>query len=119
MRIFTLVIFLLLNSIGYSVENEPSFFKTGNQLYSELNSSQDSWYTKGTGAGYIIGVIDTYEIEQFWDKQPDYICYDPTRVNVGQLVDIVKKYLTENPGTRDLPAASLVLAALAESFKCN
>jgi len=58
--------------------------------------------------GYIIGVVDASNL----------VCPENT-VNVGQLSDIVIKYLKENPATRHYNATGLVQISLAPLFPCK
>jgi hypothetical protein len=91
-------------------------FKNGNQIYYELTSSNPDEYIKDAeqnfAKGYITGVFDAYNGLVF------LVPYEMTKgqVVLGQVLDIVKKYLEENPASRHEAAAILIGKALAEAF---
>ena len=83
-------------------------FKSGNELLAGINS--DNYYNKGSSLGYITGVVDAYgEI---------FLC-PPTTITGGQVQDIVRSYLTQNPSTRHQGASVLVYSAMVEFFPCK
>lgn len=82
-------------------------FISGNQLFQRINGDG---YDKTFAIGFITGVHDAYE--------DDTICTGQ-HVTAGQLRDVVKKYLEDNPASRDIAAVVLVLVALGSAFPCN
>lgn len=108
--------------------NANAGFYTGNDLYRMLN---------GTGAersvalGYVAAMSDSQDHSQLltvismtvnktWkDKFPYQFFCVPANVTSGQLADIVKKYLAENPASRHADAAALVSAALIAVWPCQ
>jgi hypothetical protein len=86
-------------------------FKTGNNIYSMLTNSNSNMFIQAAeenyAMGYIIGVYDSF----------DGIFFSaPTGVTQGQVFDVVKKYLEENPASRHEIASKLIIRALAEAF---
>lgn len=80
--------------------------------------------------GFIAGAI---EVQQDWEyfsevnptknamnpfaPQPPHFCF-PKQVTLGQIVQIVNKYLNENPEKLHFAAAPLIGAALVAAFPC-
>ena len=63
----------------------------------------------GYCTGYVLGVLDTL--------QQQVLCV-PVGVTRGQLTDIVRRWLRDNPDKRHASAHYLVAAALKEKFPC-
>jgi len=103
---------------------------TGNELYSQLRSSNQAEYL--SGMAYIEGVLDTEDFyltaDIFSSTDPKtyktarfkipHLCFGGNKVALGQLKDIVQKFLEANPGKRHIRAASLIRFALLEDFAC-
>lgn len=83
-------------------------FYTGNKLYSMLIES--SKYSEGVAVGYIAGVFD------FADSAS--VC-SPDNVTLGQLKDMTKQYLANNPSRRHDPAFDLIFEMLRATWPCN
>ncbi len=82
-------------------------FYPGKELLNELTSSPGTEMENATACGYVIGVFDaTVGIAH----EP------PADVDFGQVLDIVIKYLTDNPERLHEVAALLVTQALTEAF---
>jgi hypothetical protein len=84
-----------------------SGFVTGNDLLRNMNS--ESIGNRMHALGFVIGVHDTLS---------DEVICAPNGVTAGQLRDVVKKKLTENPEVRDMGAAVLVMVTLAGTYPC-
>ncbi len=87
---------------------------TGNMLLRDCGTvpTQDATatYALGNCTGYIWGVADVLEASKL---------YCPTEDSTnGEIVDIVTKYLTDHPETRDRYALRSVMAALSTAFPC-
>lgn len=104
-----------------------SYAINGNELHEMLQG--DSIFDKARGQQFVIGVIDTEALFYFLGKGLDkpqnkqsqslsYICL-PEGANYGQAIDIVKKYLNENPQNRELHAAYLVHASMIKIWACT
>lgn len=85
-------------------------FDDGNALYRSCTSQEPfhKWYC----LGFVAGVWDGLEAA-------DYVCFGEGRVTKGQTVDVVVKYLRENPAKRAQPAGVLIKSALSEAFTCQ
>jgi hypothetical protein len=117
MKSILLIFKTLLLTYVFSLQSaELSTFEGGNSLYEKIKSG--NLFDKGLALGYVVGTYDAYVQEQYWDKQNHYICMN-SKVTKGQLLDVVEKYLNENPSLRHQTAAGLVLNALSISFPCN
>jgi Ssp1 endopeptidase immunity protein Rap1a len=81
---------------------------TGNDILSKCND--ENTFPTGTCMGYILGVFDVLELEQS-------TCPGPA--TNGQKVDVVLKYLRENPAIRHSIAPILLLTAAKDAFPCK
>lgn len=90
-----------------TVHANAAFF-SGNDLYSRMTSGET--VKEVMALGFVVGVHDAFEGE--------YICTSNS-VNAGQLRDIVKKYLAENPSIRDTNAVMITTVALGQAFPCS
>lgn len=113
----SLIIILIICSVFVQADY---YFQTGNDLLKKLKLkdevTQDELVAYGVGSGYIsaiwdfgymVSIVDSIEIE-VWDTSRN--------VTIVQLIDVVVKYLEDNPKYRDLPASSSVYAAFHEAF---
>ena len=82
-------------------------FDNGNELYSKMTDAASS--RQMYALGFVIGVHEMLE--------GDLVCASDN-VTAGQLRDIVKKYLEDNPSTRNRPAVILAGIAMAQAFPC-
>ena len=83
-------------------------FFSGNDILNKINSS--SHMDQMQALGYIQGVSDVYV----------YVTFCPgSGVTAGQLQDIVKVYLQNNPATRNKTAESLINTALKQVWPCQ
>lgn len=83
-------------------------FVTGNDLLSKMRSSEV--YDMMYALGYVLGVHDSFE--------GSTICTG-SQVTAGQTRDVVKRFLENNPGQRDMSATVLSIVALMEAFPCK
>lgn len=103
---------------------------TGNDLYNELSSNDPSENLQGYA--YLKGVLDSEDwylmadiFSSFNPKNTKpykfkiaHICFGDDKVTLGQLKDVVLKYLTEHPEKRHLRAQVLIRFSLLEDFAC-
>lgn len=82
-------------------------FVNGNRLLSNIDGSSSA--ETSFAMGYIAGVADALDDEWF--------CL-PSRINLGQARDIVRRYLVSNPDIRHMHAGALTGLALQEAFPC-
>jgi hypothetical protein len=87
-------------------------FYDGNGLLEMCKKSNFS------AATYAIGVYDAERVVADAKIENSLICL-PTNVTVGQIGDIVCKYLADNPAKRHYTAARSVLAVLIDDFPCK
>ena len=97
---------------------------TGNDLWYRCTSS--NFFDQGLCDGFIEGVMKGVETGEDGlrgrMKIPvpthfSLICR-PDGVTVGQIVDIIKKFLADSPQIRHLQAQTLIYGALTKAFPC-
>jgi hypothetical protein len=108
---------LLLASLATEAK---AAFKDGNKLYSECTSSPDYVLVC---MGYVQGVVDAGDQEAFLLEADGrtiagFRWCASDRANTKQAVDIVVRYLRDNPQRRHLVAAGLVAEALSQAWPC-
>ena len=86
-------------------------FINGNELWRHLNDT--NYFSKGHSLGYVTGVFDA--TRGTWHCPPQ----NGGNITAGQAEDIVKQYLTNNPGIRNLPADVLISIALGQVWPCQ
>lgn len=92
-------------------------FVEGNQLHSWCSRQADG--PSAMCFGYIIGIADGMElIAGVADGDVRSVCYPADGVTLGQVRDVVIKYLADNPDKRHFPASYLVQNALSAAFPC-
>ena len=82
-------------------------FLTGNKLYDSLISDQT--VERLYGLGYITGVHDALEGTNHCS---------PVNVTAGQVRDVVRRHLDQNPEFRNFDADILARVALAKAWPC-
>lgn len=107
MKLVVLLSMLLIPNAAYA-----SFF-TGNDLLRLCTS--DNLLTFGQCLGYIQSVADFQSAFRAVNDQDQCI---PSTVEAGQLKDVVVAYLQQNPKSRDIPGAALVVLAVADAWPC-
>lgn len=83
-------------------------FKNGNKLYNQMISSDS--IDNMVALGYVTGIIDAYS--------GVLICLNDG-VTAGQVNDVVKQYLFNNPAIRDKAASILVNNAISPIWPCQ
>jgi hypothetical protein len=93
-----------------------SGFDTGNDLlrYCKNYERDDATFVEGVCAGHVVGVFDMM-VE--FPIPGARIC--PGRVERGQVVRVVVKYVKEHPEQLHLPAVVLTKTALVNAFPCS
>ncbi|MBT6220417.1 MAG: hypothetical protein HN578_06065 [Rhodospirillales bacterium] len=97
-------------------------FMDGNKLHDMCN--KDTARDQGFCLGFITGVADSLEgaadILNFVlaDKFKPGTCV-PKNVNIGQLRDIAKKHLQDNPQSRHKSAWEIVSSSFGNAFPCT
>jgi hypothetical protein len=106
----TLIVALALSNLAVG-GTAAGDFVDGNKLLQHCNEPYGT-YSGGFCDGYISGVGSAF------NEMQGFYCF-PGGVKAGQVIDLVKLYLTEHPEKRNYGASSLVIAALKEKFPCN
>lgn len=83
-------------------------FYTGNKLKSLCNSQ--NYVESSVCIGYTVGITDSFS---------GYLFCPPAEVTAGQLVEMVKKYMNENPAKLHEPSSSIVVDAIKKDFPCK
>ena len=83
-------------------------FETGNTLLSKLDST--SIVDRMFGTGFVVGVFDVYQHVE--------ICTNNAPVTVGQVTDMARNYLANNPALRHYTAESLIVEAFKQVWPC-
>ncbi|HYD35905.1 MAG TPA: Rap1a/Tai family immunity protein [Vitreimonas sp.] len=115
--------FLVLALLFHTQANAVS----GNELYGLITSNDPSDFLEGTkfilghsGAEkffhYLEGVLAAEE-----KREPDFTRFAcvPSDVTIGQAVDVIKKYLLDNPDKRHFDANQLAHFALIQAWPCK
>lgn len=87
-------------------------FVSGNELYDWCTNPS----TSNTCYGYIEAAADIYS-----NQNANTVCLPSGQAGVTaeEVVDVVKKYMTDHPETRHFTAISEILVALEEGFPCK
>jgi Rap1a immunity proteins len=88
----------------------PAYAFTGDELWKYCQEEKADFST-GLCMGYILGISVMLET-------PTAEYCRPARSTNSQIVDVVKRYLEDNPHERHLPAADLIVTALSKHFPC-
>lgn len=94
-------------AVAISFNAQAEFF-TGNELYAHINS--ESIVEQSTAIGYIAGVTDSLIGVS--------VCL-PRGVNLGQIRDLVKSHIGQNPSSRHFSADSLITNLLNKTWPCR
>ena len=84
-------------------------FLTGNDLYTRITSADG--LDKIFAAGYISGVFDT--------GHGTFHCATGSKLTIGQIIDVSKNYLEQNPEVRNISADLVVTASFARVWPCS
>ncbi len=97
-----------------NAQARPTFlsFISGHELFEACSET----ISRAVCASYVAGIADGLEHAVIKGSKR-LICY-PEKANVGQMTDVTRKYLSDNPEKRHLPASLLVFNALSVAFPC-
>lgn len=115
-----LVIFVAMISLQAATTANLESYTSGNDLHRDCSVDRaDSVYFSRMARcrAFIVGVHDAHTT-YVSALNTDRVFCAPERMQAGQLTDVVRKWLTDNPKHRHKAAASLVLGALQENFPC-
>jgi hypothetical protein len=91
-------------------------FRTGNDLYSYCQEPLGE-YNEALCIGYILGVFDA--LDNVRAGMSEGLFCSPTTVNAGQVRDVVKKWLKDNPQHRHYSGGEVVSFALSKVWPCK
>lgn len=97
--------------LSLCVSGAHAEFETGNTLLNKLEVNNNP-VERGFGLGFIVGVYDALVHIKFCPG-------DETGITVGQVVDITKRFLHNNPSVRHKSAEVLVAQALSQVWPCK
>jgi Rap1a immunity proteins len=109
MKLFLLAA-LLMTASGQVAT--AAVYETGNKLLEHCRGGDFLLYCMG----YIVGVVDDFEISLAVLHKPPCL---PTTVTQGQIKDVVVNYLVAHPEHRDWTAAPLVRTAVVQAWGCK
>jgi hypothetical protein len=122
----------LLLGLAIALESPAVAFGAlnGNELFQACTSSDGS-FSKGQCVGYVQGVGEVGEVEGIAAANDakttlsenrgtvmGWVFCTPSKATVRQAVDVVVKFLWDNPARRHFPATVLVARALQEAWPC-
>ena len=90
-------------------------FWTGNELWTGICGPQGDEPACNT---YVAGVFDGANTMDNYRNSTSLYCA-PRSVTVGQLGDMFRKHLRDDPEHRDLYAGTLVVGMLVRAFPCK
>lgn len=88
-------------------------FKNGNDLHRDCAHKDD--YIEGVCLGYVIAIADVLASNPLYG----FSACIPSNATAGQLMDVVRQWLNNNPQERHYTANSIVALALSDAFPCN
>jgi hypothetical protein len=113
-----MIIAALVIAFGISGEANAGFLR-GNKLHSLCTGVPAD---RSRCYNYIIGAFDmldnwnkSYEMDPTLDK---FMCI-PNNITSTQIVDVVEKWVRDNPEKRHDPAVAAVILAATEAFPCE
>lgn len=89
---------------------------TGNQILRDCNQGND--WPSGSCFGRIIGSVDGFRVKAALDKTGLPFCI-PEGVTNGQVVDIVVRWVRDQPAKRHYNYEVITGLALKEAFPCK
>ncbi len=104
---------------GVLVSGE-AWAKSGNELYKEctVEKTSSNYYIQTAYCfAYIRGVAETLDDNSLVKNSIANFCL-PNDATYGQALDVVKKWLSNNPQDRHLAAYSLVAYSLSKAWPC-
>ena len=108
---------VLAAALAISSSPASANYLTGKDLYADCSKPQGS-FSQGFCSGYISGVVDAIEYYQVSKGAEKSVCI-PKEVSIGQVKEIVVRYLTQHLDQRNNTASSLVWDAVRNAFPCK
>ena len=109
---------LLVSTLVVMMFAQAAAAMTGNELKNWMNEAEAfkegrpgaSGYKAGRYDGYVMGVANTFNGSAWCSR---------SGVTIGQMLDVVSKYLRDTPEKLDEDASVLILDALGKAFPCK
>lgn len=108
----------ILSLIASTVSVPSHAMLAGNELHEICKSGMDAacdYYIMGSAEGLSLMNLIASDVAK---DVKQTICL-PSGVTNRRLIDIVKKYVQDNPKKRNQPASGLVFLALTDIFPCK
>ena len=86
-------------------------FRSGNELLSDMNATDS--FSRGLALGYIMSAADM--ARSVWFCPPS----DGGGLTAGQIHDVVRNYLTNNPVIRNRAADSILIEVFSSWYPCR
>ncbi|MBC8267155.1 MAG: hypothetical protein H8E36_00205 [Rhodospirillaceae bacterium] len=105
----------------FEISTAEAGYKEGNDIHRHCSQQESEFYT-GVCLGYITGAVDVLSDAKFagaFINDFEIGCWSIAEIELGQLIDIVKKYLVDHPEERHNIATLIVLSAIREAFPCS
>lgn len=90
---------------------------SGNELL-ETCRKESSMFSSGACLGFIEGVVEGMRLQASTMNEKALVC-PPYGVTVGQIRDVVMKYLADHPEQRHFSGAQVTVLALAGAWRCD
>lgn len=120
--------FLAVAALSTTPAHAQVTYITGNELHRDCSADGEGilgFQSRALCMGYIAGVVDAFTtsamvagVVRGEDTEVNLLCI-PEGVEMGQLIDLTKDYLKNNPGDRHFTASFLVYMALSKQFPCS
>jgi|LauGreDrversion4_2_1035121.scaffolds.fasta_scaffold973333_2 hypothetical protein len=101
--------FYLTLSLFLFAQSANAFY-TGNELRTKCNSEIKGSFERGECYGFIAGVVEA--------QSGVFVCL-PSGVTLGQVTEMVKKYINENPAQLHKSGDIIVNSAIIKDFPCR
>ena len=90
---------------------------SGNELHRRCEA--ENGFDQTICTGYISGAVDMLQLAHGMNKDVSVCLPEGPGAELGQLADVVRRYLAAHPELRHMGASSLIFAALRVSFPCR
>ena len=97
---------------------QAGIYLSGNDLFADCSVPKDNavYFSRTERCtGFITGVVDATEGLRSLQSKPYCV---PSEVTLGQLNEVVLRYLQANPANRSLAASASVIAAISDAYGC-
>ena len=113
-----LVCGIFLAAACHAPPAQAGIYLSGTDLFADCSVPKDNpvYFSRTERCtGFITGVVDATEGLRSLQGKPYCV---PPEVTLGQLNDVVLRYLQANPANRSLAASASVIAAVSNAYGC-